>query len=214
MIQFRRGHTQSWRDTKTKLEPGQPGYDKDKHKIKIGDGEKLWSELPYASGLSAEEILSSESDAKNRVKADSEDITLITYGTELPDKNTIGQLYLQQSNTDSIVEAGIKDGWLYQIYNSGIIKCCGNFKVTFDLTDNIEGTGLYCDNSNFKVNYPKTFKNPPTELASVQSSNGMAWIANKGINTTTSSGTYTIISPASVNNAEYTISIQVEGLKK
>ena len=214
MIQLKRGRTQSWRNNKTKLAPGQPGYDKDKHKIKIGDGENLWAELPYASGLFANEILDSEENAKRKVNKDSEDTTLITYGTAAPDANTVGQLYLQQSKSDSIVEAGIKDGWIYQVFSSGIIKCCGSFKVALDLTDNIEGTGLFCDSSNFKVTYPKTFKNPPTELASVLSSNGIAWIANKGANTKSHSGTYTIISPVSTNNAEYTISIQVEGINK
>ena len=73
---------------------------------------------------------------------------------------------------------------------------------------------MYCDSSNFKKDYPKTFKTPPLEVVSVQSSNGIAWVANKGVNTVTSSGTYTIISPVSSNNVEYTISIQVEGIKK
>ena len=214
MIQFRRGTTKSWRATTSKLAAGQPGYDKDKHKIKVGDGTTPWSELPYVGGLTAQEILDAEASAKERNKRDSEDKTLITYGTELPTKDTIGQLYLYQSNSDVIVEAGVIDGWMYQIYNSGIIKCCGNFKVKLDLIDSIEGTGLYCDSSNFKKDYPKIFKEPPLELASVQCSNGIAWIANKGVNTATSSGIYTVVSPTSANNTEYVISIQVEGMKQ
>lgn len=215
MIQFKRGTTKSWRGSKTKLEPGQPGYDKNKHKIKIGDGEKTWSELPYASGLFAEEILDSENNARDRLKADLEDKTLITYGKEAPDNNTVGQIYLQQSNnTDYLVESGVADGWVYQIYSSGILKCFGNFKVKFDVTDSIEGTGLYCTDGNFKKSYPKAFRNPPAEVASVQSANGLAWLANKGINTKESSGIYTVISPTSTNNLEYTISICAEGVKQ
>ena len=214
MIQFRRGSTESWRSTKVILAAGQPGYDKDKHKIKIGDGESSWSELPYAGGMSAEEILDSEENAKHRVKANAEDKTIITYGVEEPDKNTIGQLYLRQSDTDHIIEAGISEGWIYQIYNSGIMKCSGSFRVKLDVVDSIEGTGLYCDSNNFKVDYPKTFKNPPTETVSVQSSNGLAWLASKKANTKASSGTYTVVSTASANNIEYTISIQVEGIKQ
>lgn len=209
MIQFKRGSTKSWLDTKTKLASGQPGYDKDKHKIKIGDGEKTWAELPYASGLSAEEILDSESNAKSK-----EDSTLITYGTEAPNDKTVGKLYLQQSNTDFIIESGISNGWIYQVYNSGIMRCCGNFKVKLDVIDSIEGTGLYCDNNNFKKAYPKAFKNPPSEVAAIQTSSGIAWLANKSANTTSSSGAYTVVSPTRANNIEYTISIQVEGIKK
>lgn len=213
MIQFRRGTTKSWQNTKIKLASGQPGYDKDKHKIKIGDGKALWSELPYASGLSAEEIFDSEENAKNKIEADKADKTIITYGTEAPGKNTVGKLYLQQSDSDYIIESGVSEGWAYQVFGSGIVKCFGSFKVTLDIVDSLEGTGLYCGSLNFKKDYPKIFKNSPTEVVSLQGSNGIAWIANHTANTVTSSGIYDIISTASKNNAEYTISIQVEGIK-
>lgn len=213
MIQFRRGSTKSWLSTKIKLAAGQPGYDKDKHKLKIGDGRTPWSELPYVSGLTAKEILDSESSAHTRQMLDVEDKTLITYGTEAPNKNTVGQLYLQQSNTDYVIESGVINGWIYQIYSSGIMKCYGSFKVKLDIIDSIEGTGLYCDSNNFKKDYPKTFKQPPSEVVSVQSSNGIAWVANKGVNTTSSSGIYTVISPSTSNNVEYIINIQAEGVK-
>ena len=214
MIQFRRGNSASWKKTELKLASGQPGYDKDKHKIKVGDGESLWKDLPYASGLSAKEILDSEQEAKARYSTDNDDKTLITFGTELPDEQTVGTLYLHQSNTDFITETGIIDGWVYQIYNSGIMCCYGNFKVSLDIIDSIEGTGLYCDSSDFKKDYPKTFKNIPSETVSVQSSSGLAWLANKASNTETSSGAYTVIRPTSANNVEYTISIQVLGIKQ
>ena len=212
MIKFRRGTTNSWKNTKIKLAPGQPGYDKEKHKIKIGDGEKLWSELPYIGGLSEKEIFDSEESAKTRLKADSTDKTIITYGNTTPDNDTVGQLYLQRSTSDFIVESGISEGWVYQVYNSGVIKCFGNFKITLDITDVLEGTGLYCGNISLKQNYPKKFKNIPTEVVSIQSTAGMTWIANTSVNTKTSMGTYSIISTASINNAECFISIQVEGM--
>lgn len=214
MIQFRRGSTKSWHKTKIKLASGQPGYDKDKHKIKVGDGETSWADLPYASGLSAAEILASEESAKARANKDSEDKTLITYGTDAPNANTIGQLYLQQSTADHIIEAGVANGWVYQIYASGIMKCFGNFKVSLDIIDSIEGTGLYCDSSNFKKDYPKTFKTPPSEFVSIQNHNGIAWVANKNSNTVSSSGVYSVISTASSNDVEYTISIQAVGIKQ
>lgn len=215
MIQFRRGTTKSWRDAKVKLAAGQPGYDKDKHKIKIGDGESNWADLPYASGLSAEEIFDSEANAQERQKNDVEDRTIITYGTDAPSESTIGKIYLQQgSNTDYVIETGINSGWFYQIYASGLMKCSGTFVIETDIADNIEGTGLYCANGTIKKNYPKQFKNVPVETVSIQGINGLSWVANKGINTTISTGLYTIISPYSINNGKYQISIQVEGIKK
>ena len=127
MIKFRRGSTKSWRSAKTKLESGQPGYDKDKHKIKIGDGEKLWADLPYASGLFAEEILDSEANAKTKKANDTENTTLITYGTAVPDEATVGQIYLQQTDdepeVDYVIEAGINVGWSYQKWKHGFAKC-------------------------------------------------------------------------------------------
>lgn len=50
MIQIKRGSTKSWHDTEVKLASGQPGYDKDTHQLKIGDGETLWSDLPSVGG--------------------------------------------------------------------------------------------------------------------------------------------------------------------
>ena len=133
MIKFRRGSTKSWQSTSVKLEPGQPGYDKTKHKLKIGDGETSWSDLPYASGLFAEEILDSEANAKTKKTADSENVTLITYGAEAPDKNTVGQIYLQQieePEVDYIVESGVNGIWTYQKWKSGIAKCWGIHSIT------------------------------------------------------------------------------------
>ena len=50
MIQIKRGSTKSWQDTEVKLASGQPGYDKDTHQLKIGDGETLWADLPSIGG--------------------------------------------------------------------------------------------------------------------------------------------------------------------
>ena len=133
MIQIRRGKTASWRKPSKPLAAGQPGYDKDKHKIKVGDGVTSWSLLPYASGLNSDDILLSESKAKLRNTRDSEDSTLITYGTECPNENTVGQVYLQyyetDPETDYIVEFGVNNSWSYQKWNSGVAKCFGTLKI-------------------------------------------------------------------------------------
>ena len=109
MIQFKRGKTANWRKTKQPLAAGQPGYDKDKHKIKIGDGESDWQELPYASGLFREEIISSEEEAKkthNPILSalGIDESPIFTYGEEFPDENTIGQVYLQHYDAEPEVD--------------------------------------------------------------------------------------------------------------
>ena len=220
MIQFRRGTTKSWRATKVKLAAGQPGYDKDKHKIKIGDGETLWANLPYTGGLSATEILDSETSAKSRYKQDAEDKTLITYGTTPPNENTIGQIYFQQYDTepeaDYIVRSGISGIWTYQVWKSGIARCCGTLTVTTSLQNSLEGTGLFRDNNKVSsIKYPFTFKEAPCEVATLQSPGWIVWLASKSKNTTNESGVYTIISlDKQATNSVYSISLQVEGLCK
>lgn len=219
MIQFRRGTTKSWRNTKTKLASGQPGYDKDKHKIKIGDGEKSWTELPYASGLSAEEILDSEKNAKSRYKSDAEDKVIITYGTGVPDKNTVGKLYLQQYDAepevDYIVKSEISGIWTYQKWKSGIAKCWCTLSLTTSIQHAFDGIELFHDSKMKSVKYPFTFKEVPTEIATLQSPGWIAWLASKNKNTKNASGVYVIISPDKQStNADYNISLQVEGLWK
>lgn len=220
MIQFRRGTTKSWRNAKVKLAPGQPGYDKDKHKLKIGDGKTSWADLPYASGLSEREILDSEEAAKARSAKDAEDITLITYGTESPDKDTAGHVYLQQYDTepetDYIVKSGITGIWTYQKWKSGIAKCFGVLPIETKVNTTIEGSNLFHNDTLMKsIGYPFTFKKAPVEVATIQSPGGIVWLANKTKNTETASGVYMIISPdEQMTNANYSISIQAEGLWK
>ena len=214
MIKFRRGSTQRWRNSKTpKLEAGQPGYDKNKNKIKIGDGKKLWEELPYASGLFAEEILDSEKDAKDKLLKDSEDTTLITYGTKAPDKDTVGQIYLQQitePEVDYVIESGTKNGWTYQKLKSGIAKCWCNYSFTTTVQEHLE---LFCRSTSFGgIGYPFDFIGTPTETAMIQSSSGQVLLVNSSANTIKASGTYAIVSlVGEISSANYRISIQVEG---
>jgi hypothetical protein len=217
MIQFKRGSTRSWRALRKPLAAGQPGYDKDKHKIKIGDGESGWSTLPYASGLSAKEILNSEREAKARYSSDSEDVTVITYGTEHPDRNTVGQLYLQyydaEPEADYVVSFGTNGIWTYQKWRSGIAKCWGTLPVSATVQSAFEGVSLFKDNNTMsKVSYPFTFKSIPSETASVQSPGGLVWLANRGKNTKSQSAAYNILSAdKQTNSATYNISLSVEG---
>ena len=221
MIQIKRGSTKSWRGTKVKLAAGQPGYDKEKHKIKIGDGKSEWAELPYASGLSAKEVLDSESAAKIRNSQDSEDKTIITYGTEVPNKDTVGQVYLQYYNTapetDYVVSSGINGSWSYQKWNSGIAKCWGTFELETLIQLAIGNDLLYQSNNELKqIDYPFAFKEKPSESATVQSAGSLVWLASaKNLNTTKKSASYSLISPDKViNTATYTVTVKVEGLWK
>ena len=232
MIQFKRGTTNNWRSTDTnKKKPalfdGQPGYDRIKHKLKVGDGKTNWKELPYATGLFDYEILNSEKTAKERYKADDEDITVISYGREDPDKDTVGQLYLQhydaEPETDYIVSNGVDGIWTYQKWFSGAAKCWGVFPLTTSITKRIEGIEsdkddvkiqlelFHNDTAMSNIKYPFSFIEVPSETATLQGANKLAWLANKDNNTKDQSASYAVVSLGTSNEIKLGISIQVEG---
>ena len=215
MIQIKRGSTANWKKLKTPLADGQPGYDKDKHKIKVGDGTKLWDKLPYAS-ITEEEVLDSETNAKARVKEDPESLAIITYGTASPDKNTVGKLYLQHYATepevDYVVETGISGIWTYRKWKSGMAECWGHTNLTTAMQNPLEGGSYSGNNYMGSVSYPFSFKNSaPFETVSVQSTSNLVWIAGRTKNTTSKTGTYVLVSPYSCASATYTIMIHVSG---
>lgn len=216
MIKFKRGSTKSWKNTTFTLAAGQPGYDKDKNKLKIGDGKSSWNNLPYLSGLSAEEILSDEIIAKTLCKQDVDNTALITYGNVKPNNATVGKLYLYELTTESdrIIKTGIIDNWLYKQYESGIIECWRTFNLTTTLDKIIEGSTLFQNSTELNTfKYPFIFKNIPVETVTIQSSSGLIWLANIKQNTETASGNYAIVSPyKQVSETCYTISIVVKGL--
>lgn len=46
-IQFKRGTSLRWAELNPVLAEGEPGYDTTNKKLKIGDGETAWRDLPY-----------------------------------------------------------------------------------------------------------------------------------------------------------------------
>lgn len=171
MIKIKRGSTENWNTTNPVLEAGQPGYDKNKHKLKIGDGITKWSELP-----------------------------------------SVGEL----NEKDFIIESGVSGIWTYQKWDSGIARCCCRLQVNTTITSNTTASNIFQANDiATNINYPITFKTPPSEVAILQGNSGLAWLVNKNKNTTATSGDYTIISvDKQMQPTEYAISIQVEGTWK
>lgn len=234
MIQFKRGKSSSWRDQKKPLADGQPGYDKERHKLKIGDGKSSWDELPDASGLRLDEILDSEESAKKKTKAKAalnplgnliakvfnlEDRPIITYGSEAPDDDTVGQIYLQhydaEPEVDYVISAGsTASGWSFQKWKSGITRCSRTLTISTPVQSALGSGSLYQNNYALEcLSYPVTFKEVPSETATIQSPGGLVWLATakNGMNSTTKTASYNILSPDKLSNATYKISIQVEG---
>ena len=162
----------TWR--KIILSNGQPGYDKRTHKLKIGDGISTWQALPNVGGLDYDQVLDSEGKAKIRRVVNPTDKTVFTYGTEPPDDNIVGQVYLHQYDgdieTDYVVETGINKGWHYRKWYSGYFECWITTTLTGDNSVNISNAigSLFVSGNIGSLDYPVTFEEPPTEIISVE----------------------------------------------
>ena len=50
-IQYRRGTAAQWTSVNPVLAQGEPGYEYDTGKFKVGNGVDNWNTLPYSSGI-------------------------------------------------------------------------------------------------------------------------------------------------------------------
>lgn len=156
------------------LSNGQPGYDRRTHKLKIGDGRSTWQELPNVGGLDYDQVLDSERKAKIRRAINPTDKTVFTYGTEPPDANIVGQVYLHQYDgdieTDYVIETGVNKGWHYRKWYSGYFECWITTTLTEDKSVNISNAigSLFVSDNIGSLDYPVAFEEPPTEIVSVE----------------------------------------------
>jgi hyaluronoglucosaminidase len=49
-FKFKRGTAERWKEVNPILQAGEPGFEIDSHKLKIGDGITPWKDLPYIEG--------------------------------------------------------------------------------------------------------------------------------------------------------------------
>lgn len=237
MIQFKRGKTREWiakMGTMDKLAPGQPGYDTDRGKIKIGDGKKTWSELKYVGGLDADEILDSEENAKKRFNTfdkliaglanligldfSNDKVAVITYGKERPDKNTVGQLYLQhyesEPEVDYVVEQAYNGIWYYRKWYSGRAECYGTYTVNTAVCEEMSNIALFTNNTSIDaIPYPFKFSKTPTESASLMSDGAFVWLSTNENNTAEHSARYSLLTCIQKQQqAAYSITMHVTGV--
>lgn len=53
-IKFRRDTATRWARLNPLLAQGEPGYETNTGRVKVGDGSKLWNDLPYFGGSAGE----------------------------------------------------------------------------------------------------------------------------------------------------------------
>jgi hypothetical protein len=232
MIQIKRGKTINWLKNTEPLADGQPCFDKTNGKLKVGNGTKKWSELPYASGIFRDEVLASEAAAKIKQTAlkaiygpilsnivGANETPIITYGTEAPSSDTVGEVYLQhyesEPEVDYVVESGRgSDGiWSFQRYKSGFARCWASFTIESSISTAVDGTGLYHNDSEIEQKtYPIVFASPPTETASVQCTDQLSWLVCEAANSKTKTAKYKVLSTDSSSlQKNLKISIEVHG---
>lgn len=144
MIQFMRGSAATFEERNPILAAGQPGYEKDTGKLKIGDGTSPWMSLHYVAVGDLEGIVDPEySPTSARAQSgqavhqaiseivstvdDPATAPIISIGSNPPDPSVNSVVYLQEiePQADYIVEQGTDGIWTYRKWNSGIAECWG-----------------------------------------------------------------------------------------
>ena len=77
---FKRGKAASWAEKNVLLGPGEPGFEIDTGRLKVGDGIRTWNNLPYLA----------ENEIKNEINKYFSDV----YGKEIQSQNDIKSLFL------------------------------------------------------------------------------------------------------------------------
>jgi hypothetical protein len=122
------------------------------------------------------------------------------------------QHYDAEPEVDYIVEYGRQGIWQYQKYKSGFAICWGTKSVTMPVQSEIESIKLFHSDT-VQENYPFTFIEIPTEVATLSSPSGVAWLAGATEkNGKSKSAAYKILSTDSQSSANYSLSFRVEGL--
>lgn len=68
-IEFRRGYAIDWTTKNPILRLGEPGFERDTGKIKIGDGVTAWNSLAYLAGDSDSDGGTSDVDLNNHINS-------------------------------------------------------------------------------------------------------------------------------------------------
>ena len=133
LIQFRRGIASLWTSVNTLLSAGEPGFETDKYRLKVGNGTQPWNSLLYLAGSGVPAILAGSG------------ISVIT------GVGSVGSQYYNQPNVpfyiihntgvisitggDGISVSG--SGGIYTISNTGVISITGGEGIS------VSGSGGY-----------------------------------------------------------------------
>lgn len=98
-LQIKRGTAARWAELNPILANGEPGFEYDSKKLKIGDGHTAWNELPYIGENSESELYS------------------VDYYSELPDVGVANCIY--KVNNDRLLYQWNTNESKYELLNQG-----------------------------------------------------------------------------------------------
>lgn len=90
-IQLRRGYARSWQAQNLILEDGQVGVERDTGNLKVGDGVTPWNDLPYPSGIRANQVTSKVAESTSY---EPNTVAGIRYGTEIPENLSENEAFM------------------------------------------------------------------------------------------------------------------------
>lgn len=107
VIKFRRGTADEWATSSPQpigeiLKIGEPGYEKDTGKLKIGDGIKGWNELPYVQNSNSEDVILTPEDVEQVVG----NLIIAGDGISVEHNNDTNELKI--SNTKQTYDAAVE----------------------------------------------------------------------------------------------------------
>jgi hypothetical protein len=77
-IQLRRDTATAWGSSSRILKDGEPGYERDTNRLKVGDGASSWTDLPYAFPINARRaVVSGTTSGTQTPPSDSADIFIL-----------------------------------------------------------------------------------------------------------------------------------------
>lgn len=117
LLQFRKGTATEWAAINPVLADGEPGVERDTGKLKIGDGVKTWTALPYSSAQSATQTLNDLTDVDTLTIAPADDNVLMYDAVALQWKPAALPVPATPTGETGWTNAVFQNGWLD--YGSG-----------------------------------------------------------------------------------------------
>lgn len=148
MLQFMRGNSDSVSTSNPVLAAGQPFYELDSHKLKIGDGSSNYSDLPYVAGGSSE-VSCPFPVHSTMIFTDSTDPNSIWVGTTWV-KFAEGQTLIGMSSSDTEFNALGKTGGAKSISLSHTHTTSGHALTTSEMPSHTHTMGSHTHTMNHK----------------------------------------------------------------